>query len=77
MLEEVVTIPRSLFNRMCIRIGIMSDSYARQIYLDLQKYHPEDDLFEVALIEEYSQALENKSTELKVIDSIAFEIGEG
>ena len=73
MSEEVVTIPKSLFDRMCIRLGIESDAYARKICIELEKYVDPENLYATL----FEDDLQSTFNEVKIVDSVVFEIGEG
>ena len=69
-MEDVVIIPRELFDRVLGRVGLMSDTYARDIYLDLEKCIDDKDKDEIS--EE-----EIKDRQIRFVDPFTFEIGEG
>lgn len=67
-MEDVVMVPRELFDRVCMRIGIMSDSYACDLGLELEKCLPALEVEEVKEPQERS---------IRFVDPFTFEIDEG
>lgn len=75
-MEEVVIIPKELFDRVLLRIGIMSDSYARNICLDLENCVGASSL--ASVIEQVEEAKEvQPERSIRFVDPFTFEIGEG
>lgn len=74
MEDDVVIIPRELFDRILMRVGIMSDSCARDICLDLEKCI-DTELEKCPKTEIDIEVI--KDRQIRFVDPFTFEIDEG